>query len=155
MKRDYVVVGKLSELKVEDLVIQKDNKFAIDKKKLKIAITTSLSLLIMTAFQDIGFAAELSNGTEVMKKPTQIAALFDFVAWLIELLRLILSSIAGLICTFAGWKWATAIESNGQESAKKILRNAFVGGLIVWTGTSIADFFVDKMNEILLRGGTL
>jgi len=156
MKQQYTVVGKISDISVEDLIVQKGNAFKIDKKKLKMVVTTALSLAIMATLQDVTFAAELPGlqdavlANAVYKQPTQLQHIFEFVQWLIQLLRLIVSSVAGLICTFAGYKWATAIESNGQESAKKILKNAFVGGLIVWTGTTIADFFVGKMNAILL-----
>lgn len=160
MSHKYIVVGKLSNLTVEDLVIQKENGFKIDKKKLKIIVAGALSLSILALLQDVTMAAELNDHLLASadaipvsggyKAPSQLRSLLEFVDWLVELIRLIVSSVAGLICTFAGYKWATAIESNGQESAKKILKNAFVGGLIVWTGTSIADFFVGKMNAILL-----
>lgn len=156
MRQQYIVVGKLSEISIEDLVIEQNGKFNIDSKKLKIIVTGALSVAIMLALQDVSMAATLPGvhdsvvAMATYKQPTQLQHLLQFVSWLIQLLRLIVSSVAGLICTFAGYKWATAVEGNGAETAKKILKNAFVGGLIVWTGTSIADFFVDKMNQILL-----
>lgn len=154
MKKHYEVVGKLSEINIEEIVNQSEGK---NKTQLKKIVATTVSTLLLTfILQDEALANSindsmiLANANTIYKTPTQLKSLLEFISWLIDLLRLIVSSVAGLICTFAGYKWATSLESNGQETAKKILKNAFVGGLIVWTGSSIAGFFVDKMNEILL-----
>lgn len=156
MKRNYKVVvvnetPKIPAIDFEEVIIEKDNKYKIDKKKLRAIVISALVIAISVATQDVSLAAGTETYVPVnYQTPTQLKAIMEFIQWLIQLLRLIVSGIAGLICTFAGYKWATAIEANGQESAKKILKNAFVGGLLVWTGTSIADFFVGKMNQILL-----
>ena len=160
MKKDYVVIGKLSEISIEDLIVGHGKEVRVDKKKLKKFLGSVLAVAVMSiitqdvvaaqeAFSISGETIEVAAVTQY-KAPSQLSHLLQFIEWLIELLRLIVSSVAGLICTYAGYKWATAIESNGQETAKKILKNAFVGGLIVWTGASIADFFVSKMNQLLL-----
>lgn len=151
MKKHYRVVGTLSEIKAMELVdFDEQNKAKVNNKKLKMIIASALATIICLTIQDTSYASELITTGAPYKAPSQLQNLLQFVNWLVELLRLIVSSIAGLICTFAGYKWATAVESNGQEAAKKILKNAFVGGLVVWTGTSIADFFIGKMNDILL-----
>lgn len=159
MKRKHkiVVVPQIMEdnkIEIEKVVFQKNNKVVINKKKLKKVITSILAIVVIVSIQDASLASGFDSQNEMItvayQTPNQLKPMLEFVQWLIQLLRLIVSGIAGLICTFAGYKWATAIESNGQESAKKILKNAFIGGLIVWTGTSIADFFVGKMNQILL-----
>lgn len=160
MKKDYVVIGKLSEVSIEDLIVGYGKEVRVDKKKLKRFLGSVLAVVVMSIItQDVVAAQEAFsiNGETIevaavtqYKAPSQLSHLLQFIEWLIELLRLIVSSVAGLICTYAGYKWATAIESNGQETAKKILKNAFIGGLMVWTGTSIADFFVSKMNQLLL-----
>lgn len=161
-KPDYIVIGKFSEVNFDDLIIETKEGFTIDNKKLKILITTAISIIILGTVADVGLAAGvhdafLGHGQPaitamaqvVNHKPTQLAHILAYINWLINLLRLIVSSVAGLIMTFAGYKWATTIDGNGAETAKKILKNAFVGGLIVFAGTTIADFFVGKMEQIL------
>ena len=156
---DYVVVGKFSEVNIDDIFSIKDKTIDFDRDKLKSLIIVSLGIIVTLAFQDQAHAQGMSeiifNNESIeaaanYKAPSQLRSILEFVDWLIDLLRIIVSSVAGLICTFAGYKWATAIESNGAESAKKILKNALIGGILVWTGTTIADVFVGKMNQILL-----
>ncbi|AEO93410.1 gp150 [Bacillus phage G] len=153
MKKHYEVVGTIAELDLRELITEKENSFDVNKEKLKFIVSAALSTLIFSlVFQDPSLAANgemIQTASSNFKTPTQLNHILEFVSWIIDLLKYILSGIAGLICTFAGYKWATSLEGNGQEAAKKILKNAFVGGVIVWTGSSIAGFFVDKMNEIL------
>lgn len=159
----YVVIGKFSEINFEEIIQNKNGNFTINKKKLKIIIATGLAAVVLALISDPAFAADVhtsilaSNQEAVpamamMKpaQPTQLQHIFEYIHWLIQLLRLIVSSIAGLICTFAGYKWSTTIDGNGAETAKKILKNAFVGGLLVFAGSTIADFFVGKMEQILV-----
>ncbi|MDF2533994.1 MAG: hypothetical protein K0R18_151 [Bacillales bacterium] len=161
MSSSYVVIGKFSEINFDEVIMKTKEGFKVDKKKLRIIAATILSAVVIGLLSDVAFAAEVHSTfagfdqgavaamANVQPKPTQLEHIFEYIRWLIQLLRLIVSSVAGLICTFAGYKWSTTIDGNGAETAKKILKNAFVGGLIVFSGTTIADFFVGKMEQIL------
>ncbi|MNV90512.1 hypothetical protein D3C71_1849070 [compost metagenome] len=81
--------------------------------------------------------------------PTKLHAIFEFIRWFVWLAKWVFSGIIGAIFTVAGWKWGTDLSGNGQTTAKKIMGNCIVGGLIIWTGATVADVFVDKMEEIL------
>lgn len=167
-KNKYVVVGSFSELTLNQAVEKREKGFVVKKKVLKKIVIATLSAVLIGMLSDVSFAAGIQDAfsnysqpavpamanstfTQVTgHNPTQLKHILEYVNWLVEMLRLVVSSIAGLICTFAGYKWATTIDGNGAETAKKILKNAFVGGLIVFAGTTIADFFVGKMEQILL-----
>lgn len=157
------VVGKISEISINDLIIEKEGLLNIDKKQLKIIALSAATILIASALQDHAFAAETASNvvhgiinhgavevSGAYQAPSQLGTLLKFIDWLIWLFRVIVSSVIGLIATYAGYKWATDITGDGQTSAKKILKNCFIGALLCWTGTTIADYFVGVLNHLLL-----
>jgi hypothetical protein len=164
MRSQYQVVGKISEISFNDLIVKEEKTLNIDKKKLKMVALAAATILIASALQDHAFAASTAgdvihsftthggeaipvNGT--YKAPSELKTLLSFIDWLIWLFRVIVSSVIGLIATYAGYKWSTDITGDGQNAAKKILKNCFVGAILVWTGTTIANYFVGVLNGLL------
>ena len=136
----YKVIGKISQINLEEVFSHK----GINRSKLNALIVASLTVVLtgyLTTFADASSTA--------FEQPAQLDSIVNFIKWLIDLLKWTFSSIIGAILTFAGWKWATDISGSSQTEAKKIMKNCIVGGLIIWTGATIGDLFVDKMQAIL------
>lgn len=165
---DYVVVGKFSQINIEEIFSEKiierversvSSKF--NSKIVRSVIAAGIAIAIGAILQDTTFAAEIHNtfagydqaAVEVMARPngsgysepTQLHAILKFIDWLIFMVRWIVSSIIGLICSYAGHKWATDISGNGVAEAKKILKNCAVGVFWVQFGATIGNYFVDKL----------
>ena len=141
---DYVVVGKFSQLNIEDIFVKDDfdNKI-IDEKKIKAIIVSALTIIAWAAFSDYVYA----DGH--YKDPVKLDAIFEFIHWIIFLIKIVFSGVIGLIMTIAGWKWATDLSNGAQTQAKTIIKNCIVGGAIIWTGASLGDAFVSQMDKIL------
>lgn len=113
------------------------------KKYVKAIIIGTTTLILTTTLNDISFAAE------TYERPPELDPIFAYIDWLIWLFRVIVSSIIGLIATFAGYKWSTDLSPSGVSEAKKILKNCAVGLFYVQFGATIANYFVDKLQSFL------
>lgn len=152
----YKVIGKLSDKKVKDLFFPSENleeTFLNEGKKNryenvgKFIVGGAVALVFTTAFGDVGFAA--TEPMHAYKELDKLDSIFAFIDWLIWLARIIISSVIGLITTYAGWKWSTDLSSGGVSDAKKILKNCAWGMFWVQFGATIANFFVDKMQSLV------
>lgn len=131
---------QLKNLKPSKLI-----KIMKNKNLLKFIISTAVTAALTVCFQDIAFA----EGQYKYKEPVNLTPVFEFVDWLIFIIRLATSTIIGLISTVAGYKWGTDISGSGQTEAKKILKNCAAGLFWVWLGSTIVSVFVNKLEEIV------
>lgn len=168
MRNDYVVVGKFSEVNLEEIFgekiverIEKSINSKFSRSVIRSVVVAGIAVAFAAILQDTTFAAEIHNTfanhtqatMEVMARPngngysepTQLRAILKFIDWLIFMVRWIVSSIIGLIATYAGYRWATDISGSGVADAKKILKNAAVGIFFVQFGAIIGNYFVDKL----------
>lgn len=141
---DYVIIGKFSEINLNSAFV-KDNfgNKIIDEKILKTIITSALSIIIWGAFSEYVLA------DSPYETPTKLDAIFEFIHWIIWLMKIVFSGVIGLIITIAGWKWGTDLSGNAQAQAKTIIKNCLFGGFIVWIGAALGDAFVSQMDKIL------
>lgn len=118
-------------------------KIMSNKKLLKFIISTAVFTTLNLMFNDVALAGS------PYKQPVNLNPVFEFVDWLIFMIRLITSVVIGLISTVAGYKWGTDISGSGQAEAKKILKNCASGLFWVWLGSTIVSVFVNKLEELI------
>jgi len=86
--------------------------------------------------QDIGAAAEIDTGTSV---ETTIA---DIIRSLLAMLGIVLV----ILIIYGGFLWMTAGGNEEQVSkAKKILRNAVIGIVIIFLSALITEFVLERL----------
>lgn len=153
----YKVIGKISDDKVKSMfkVNSLEDVFSSLSEKThykrisKSIIIGAFTIVSMTMFGDTSFALGEELNTDKYKKPDDLDAIFAFIDWLILLTRIIVSSVIGLIATYAGHKWATDLSASGVSEAKKILKNCAWGLFVVHFGATIANFFINKLQSLL------
>lgn len=139
----YVVVGKFSEVDAKTLT-KREVEMKLNKYSQAYLIVGGILFLTLGDYH----LASAATSTTTMAAP-QISTLFNFISYLVNLLKTIVTALSGLMLTVSGYKWFTSFDAKGQEVAKQIMKNTFIGSIIVWSGTSIADFFISKLNELL------
>lgn len=120
-------------------------KILKNKKLLKFIISTAITAAMTVYFQDVAFA----EGQYKYKEPVNLKPVFEFIDWLVFMVRLATSTVIGLISTVAGYKWGTDISGSGQAEAKKILKNCAAGLFWVWLGSTIVSVFVNKLEQLV------
>lgn len=152
----YRVIGRLSEINLNDIVEPNGDRYWVNGKELRRVLTYSLTIFAAIVLDEVLFsglilaADGVQSTAQSYSPPVELKSFVNFVHWLIWLLRWIVSSVIGLIVTYAGYRWATDISGDGQGAAKKIIRNCVAGAIMTWTGTTIANVFIDTLNKYLV-----
>jgi hypothetical protein len=152
----YIVVGRFSEIDLNNVFVKHNNEPIINYNLLKKLVVSCVSIVLIGFLGDFVSADSLdsievfaSNEYLDNHKPHKLDSIFSYIKWLGNLLKIIFSSVIGVIFSIAGWKWATDLSGSNQAEAKKIMKNCLIGGFFIWSGFTIGDIFVNKMEELL------
>ncbi|MFW6007646.1 MAG: hypothetical protein ACOCP8_00155 [archaeon] len=90
----------------------------------------------------------LANTTALPQYP-ELQKIVNFIKFIISLIQWASGSVSGLIATVTGWQMLTAKDGNSLAIAKKNFSNAFWALFFIFGGSSIAQFFVNKLYTLL------
>lgn len=159
MKRDYEIIGKISQIN-EELILKKKlinssiiKKVNFNPKLLKKILISTLTITAIAILESHGVSAhgvnEFVTVTSQYQKPIKLESIVQFIDWLISLLRWFTTIVVGIIMTYSGYRYSTDISGSGVAEAKKIFKNCIVGLLLVYGGTSLTNFFIEKLTTFL------
>ena len=79
----------------------------------------------------------------------ELVPLMNLLKFFIDLIKFCSAGIGGIIATISGWNIMVNTNGQGIKTAKSNLSNALIGISLVFFGSSLASFLVDKLMGIL------
>lgn len=127
-------------------ILSKIYKSKKTKVAIQVVVIAAAGLLINDIASAHGIINTMASGnTSAIPDSVNIQPIMDFINWLTKLIRILSSSLVGLMATYAGWKYI----SGDTEEAKKILINQGVGIFWIFFGVAISNFFVWKLSTFV------
>lgn len=80
---------------------------------------------------------------------SELEPLINLLKFFIDLIKYCSAIIGGAIVTISGWNIMVNTNGQGIKSAKSNLSNALIGLILVFFGSSIASFLIEKIMNIL------
>ena len=79
----------------------------------------------------------------------ELQPLLELLKFFINLVKFCSAAIGGIIATISGWNVMVNTNGHGLKAAKSNLSNALIGLVLVFFGSSLASFLIDKLMAIL------
>lgn len=120
----------ISQYKVEQSI---ERFFKKHGKKIKFALVLACFLF------NTGFTSQYQ----------ELDPLLNLLKFFIDLVRYCSAVIGGAIATISGWNIMINTNGQGIKTAKSNLSNALIGLVLVFFGSTMASFLIDKLIKIL------
>lgn len=91
-----------------------------------------------------------AENTQAALQFPELIRIKDFIDLVINVIRWVAGGITGLVLTLTGWQMLTNKEGKALAIAKSNFKDAVYACFFIFGGTFIADFFTNKMYQMLV-----